>query len=274
MYTGTRMVVVSGFQTLIERAAGWSARRRQRRARIEAGHDSWPLMYSSPGAISGSVRVPEAPISSATAPALRGKLPLRSPEAVPVPVPPKAAAAGASPEQSQSRFRYLKRYWALASLALLLIGGAGAIYGVNVLYGNTEASEQETGLGQVAELARSAGRWAFSLDADRLKAEQAQQLYQPVVIKQVEPKYPESARRAGVEGLVIVTYALDAYGRPKDLKVSKSVPLLDEAVLTALRQWQYTAPQKGSTAQIYRYNAQFVLRDLTAVASSSHEPLP
>ena len=79
-----------------------------------------------------------------------------------------------------------------------------------------------------------------------------------VVLKQVEPTYPPAAKQAGVEGMVIVTYSLDAHGRPTDLQVTKSIPGLDEAALAALRQWQYTKPPPGST-QKYRFNAEFVL---------------
>jgi TonB family protein len=168
-----------------------------------------------------------------------------------------------------------KRFWALASLTVLFLIG-GARYGLSIRDGRTFADGWETGLGEVAGIARSGGRWAFRSDSDdlKLKAQQAQRLYQPLVIKQVDPKYPDRARRAGVEGLVIVNYGLDARGRPQDLKVTKSVPMLDEAVLTALRQWEYTPPQMGSTAPIYRYNAQFVLKDLTTISSSSYDPLP
>lgn len=79
-----------------------------------------------------------------------------------------------------------------------------------------------------------------------------------VLLKQVEPTYPAAAKRAGVEGLVIVTYSLDPNGRPTDLKVTKSIPELDDAAVAALRQWQYTPPPVGST-QKYRFNAEFVL---------------
>jgi TonB family protein len=78
------------------------------------------------------------------------------------------------------------------------------------------------------------------------------------LVKDVRPVYPAAARRAGIEGLVIITYSLDASGRPIDLLVTKSVPGLDEAALSALRQWEYTPPPFGS-AQRYRFNAQFEL---------------
>ena len=79
-----------------------------------------------------------------------------------------------------------------------------------------------------------------------------------VLLKEVEPVYPDAARRAGIQGLVVVTYSLDPNGRPTTLKVTKSVPGLDDAALAALRQWQYTRPPAGST-QKYRFNAEFVL---------------
>jgi TonB family protein len=95
----------------------------------------------------------------------------------------------------------------------------------------------------------------------------------PVLLKQVDPKYPPAARRAGIEGLVVVTYALDAGGRPTDLRVTKSVRLLDDAVLDALRQWEYTRPAKGQTPPRYRFNAEFVLDKPSAFAATGTDAM-
>ncbi|MEO7189438.1 MAG: energy transducer TonB [Vicinamibacterales bacterium] len=80
-----------------------------------------------------------------------------------------------------------------------------------------------------------------------------------IPVKQVEPIYPPAARQAGVEGLVVVTYSLGPDGRPRNLKITKSIPLLDEAVLTALRQWEYMMPTGEPSQVLYRYNAEFSL---------------
>jgi protein TonB len=78
------------------------------------------------------------------------------------------------------------------------------------------------------------------------------------VLKRVDPVYPPDARAAGVEGTVVVTFSLDAVGRPRDVQVLESAPMLDEAALSALRQWQFSTPPPGFS-QMYRFTAEFVL---------------
>jgi protein TonB len=61
----------------------------------------------------------------------------------------------------------------------------------------------------------------------------------PRLVKQVEPSYPEIARQARVEGIVILEAATDMYGRVQTVKVLRSIPLLDQAAMDAVRQWVY-----------------------------------
>ncbi len=56
----------------------------------------------------------------------------------------------------------------------------------------------------------------------------------------VHPIYPDVARVAHVEGTVILEAVLDTSGRVTQLRVLRSVPLLDQAALEAVRQWRYT----------------------------------
>jgi protein TonB len=63
----------------------------------------------------------------------------------------------------------------------------------------------------------------------------------PAVIKRVEPVYPELARKAGIEGKVIVKVWIDKHGKVKEALVLKSsVELLNDAALTAAKQWEFT----------------------------------
>ena len=55
----------------------------------------------------------------------------------------------------------------------------------------------------------------------------------------VAPVYPAIARNAGVAGVVIVEATIGADGKVIDAKVLRSVPLLDQAALDAVRQWEY-----------------------------------
>jgi len=61
----------------------------------------------------------------------------------------------------------------------------------------------------------------------------------PKLVKQVKPTYPEIARQARVEGTVILEAATDMYGRVQTVKVLRSIPLLDQAAMDAVRQWIY-----------------------------------
>jgi periplasmic protein TonB len=62
----------------------------------------------------------------------------------------------------------------------------------------------------------------------------------PVKTVDTRPIYPDIARRARVEGTVVMEAVLDTSGRVTQLHVMKSVPLLDQAALDAVRQWRYT----------------------------------
>lgn len=61
----------------------------------------------------------------------------------------------------------------------------------------------------------------------------------PRLIKRVEPVYPQDAYKAGVGGLVILEATTDIYGRVKKVKVLRSIPMLDQAAMLAVRQWVY-----------------------------------
>jgi protein TonB len=62
----------------------------------------------------------------------------------------------------------------------------------------------------------------------------------PVKTHHVNPQYPPIAQAAGVSGIVIVEAMIGADGRVVDAKVLRSVPLLDQAALDAVRQWEFT----------------------------------
>ncbi|MFO7866355.1 MAG: M56 family metallopeptidase [Candidatus Aminicenantes bacterium] len=61
----------------------------------------------------------------------------------------------------------------------------------------------------------------------------------PKLIKMVEPVYPEEARRAQVEGLVILEATTGIYGRVQNVKTLRSIPLLDQAAIDAVKKWVY-----------------------------------
>ena len=63
---------------------------------------------------------------------------------------------------------------------------------------------------------------------------------QPTKLKNVPPVYPPIAQSARVQGVVIIEATIGADGKVKDAKVLRSIPLLDQAALDAVKQWQFT----------------------------------
>ncbi|MGD0782110.1 MAG: energy transducer TonB [Candidatus Aminicenantales bacterium] len=61
----------------------------------------------------------------------------------------------------------------------------------------------------------------------------------PKLVRRVDPLYPEIARQARIEGVVIIEAGTDIYGRVRSARVLRSIPLLDQAALDAVRQWIY-----------------------------------
>lgn len=66
------------------------------------------------------------------------------------------------------------------------------------------------------------------------------QVRMPARIDYVAPEYPPMAASARVEGVVVVEAILDVDGRVSQARVLRSIPLLDQAALDAVRQWRYT----------------------------------
>ena len=65
-------------------------------------------------------------------------------------------------------------------------------------------------------------------------------IQQPTQLRKVNPVYPEIARSARVQGVVILELTLDTQGFVTDARILRSIPLLDQAAIDAVRQWQYT----------------------------------
>ena len=61
----------------------------------------------------------------------------------------------------------------------------------------------------------------------------------PTKTKNVLPVYPAVAKTARVGGTVIVEATIGPDGKVADARVVRSVPLLDQAALDAVRQWEY-----------------------------------
>ena len=62
----------------------------------------------------------------------------------------------------------------------------------------------------------------------------------PKKIKDVKPVYPEDAKSAGVQGVVVLEIVIGTNGTVIETQVVRSVPLLDKAAADAVALWEYT----------------------------------
>ena len=62
----------------------------------------------------------------------------------------------------------------------------------------------------------------------------------PVKTKHVAPVYPQIAQSAHVQGVVILEALLGPDGTVQDALILRSIPLLDQAALDAVKQWEFT----------------------------------
>jgi protein TonB len=61
----------------------------------------------------------------------------------------------------------------------------------------------------------------------------------PEAITKISPEYPDIARQSNMEGTVIVQALVGKDGRVKDTKVVKSVPVLDDSAVAAVKRWVF-----------------------------------
>jgi TonB family protein len=61
----------------------------------------------------------------------------------------------------------------------------------------------------------------------------------PAPVREGVPQYPREAQAAGIEGVVLVELLIDEAGQVADVRVLRSIPLLDDAALQAVREWRF-----------------------------------
>ena len=62
----------------------------------------------------------------------------------------------------------------------------------------------------------------------------------PTKTRNVPPVYPQIALSARVQGTVVIEATIDREGKVSETRVLRSIPLLDQSALDAVRQWEYT----------------------------------
>lgn len=63
---------------------------------------------------------------------------------------------------------------------------------------------------------------------------------EPRKTRNVAPVYPQAAREARVQGTVVLECTISPKGKVVNVKVLRGVPLLAEAAIEAVKQWEYT----------------------------------
>ncbi len=87
----------------------------------------------------------------------------------------------------------------------------------------------------------------------------------PAKLVHVDPRYPELARRAGVQGVVVLECVIDPAGNMANVEIRSGHPLLRPAAVEAVRQWSYTPTRLNGVpvAVVMTVTVQFRLRPTT-----------
>jgi len=73
----------------------------------------------------------------------------------------------------------------------------------------------------------------------------------PVLLNRTPCAYPETSRNAGVTGTVMVAALIGEDGRVREVKVVRSIPMLDELALECVRQWTFRPAMRSGRPVAY-----------------------
>ena len=75
----------------------------------------------------------------------------------------------------------------------------------------------------------------------------------PIEVTRVKPQYPEAARKARMQGVVILEAIITKTGDVESVRVLRGLnPLLDSAAIRAVQQWKYKpATFNGRPVPVY-----------------------
>jgi TonB family protein len=92
-----------------------------------------------------------------------------------------------------------------------------------------------------SEIQESQGAWAWSNSASGppQKVQITGEVSRGLLTRQVAPVYPDDARRAGIQGVVILSATIGKDGRVADLRLISGSKELAPAAIGAVQQWRY-----------------------------------
>jgi len=70
----------------------------------------------------------------------------------------------------------------------------------------------------------------------------------PTRLSYADPVYPQIAIAAKIDGMVILEATIDETGVVRDVKVLRSIPMLDQAAMDAVKRWRYTPTRLNGAA--------------------------
>ena len=69
---------------------------------------------------------------------------------------------------------------------------------------------------------------------------------EPVLLYKVDPEYSEEARKAKLQGVVLVRAVIDARGQVQNIEVAQGLGLgLDERAMAAVEKWKFRAGMRN-----------------------------
>ena len=95
----------------------------------------------------------------------------------------------------------------------------------------------------------------------------------PRVLHVQQPVYPDLAARRGIQGTVVLEFALRTDGRIRDARIVSADPagVFDAAALAALRGWRFAPPTAAMLHARYRQALEFAL---TPASMGAQRTLP
>jgi TonB family protein len=101
-----------------------------------------------------------------------------------------------------------------------------------------------TALDDPSEPVREAATWALAhVSGGRPREQQTDS--PPKLLVQPKPQYPYYAYQKKIEGTVVVMILINSLGKVAYAEIRQSIPHLDEAALTCVRDWLFEPAQRG-----------------------------
>jgi periplasmic protein TonB len=83
----------------------------------------------------------------------------------------------------------------------------------------------------------------------------------PVLVYKKEPEYSEEARKAKYQGTVILWLIVDPNGKPRDIKIARSLGMgLDEKAIEAVKNWKFDPARKDGAPVAVQINVEVNFR--------------